>query len=50
MLRKDGVSHEKAGPGNPMLETWARTSEGTGHKQIGRINTKDIVHRTRTKL
>ena len=38
MLRKDGASHKKAGPGNPMLEIWARTSEGTGHKQIGRIN------------
>ena len=38
MLKKDGASDKKAGPGNPMPETWARTSEGTGHRQIGRTN------------
>ena len=43
MLRKDGESHKKAGPRNPMLETWARTSEGAGHKQIGKINTAKMT-------
>lgn len=44
MLRKDGVRiMRKAGPGNPMLETWARSDRGTGHKQIGRINTAKMT-------